>query len=249
VLDLALPLAFGFSLVLFRTAGLCLTAPVFSTTAVPARLRLAISIAVALAVFCGAGMPQTAPPQTLLAIAGSSLAETAIGAAAGLCARFLIEAAQAAGSVAGLSAGLGYGALVDPFNGAASSVAGQLFSLLALGLAIGANLHGEAIGWLARSVAAHPPGASVNLVGLASTTVATAIAACTLSIRLTFPFLGAGLMAHAAMGVLNRATPQLNVTSIGFSISLASGGVAIYLVAPAAADAAARAAITVFARG
>ncbi len=193
MIDLGLPLAFGYLLVLLRTAGLMLAAPIFSATMISARLRLAIAAGSAAAIFAGAGMPQVAPPSTLLALAGAGLAETFVGAAAGLCARFLISAAEAAGSIAGLSAGLGYGALVDPFNGAASSVGGQLLNLLALGIAIAANLHGEAVGWLARSVAEHPPGVAFDMVGLVTTLVTTAIYACVLSIRLAFPFLAASL--------------------------------------------------------
>jgi flagellar biosynthetic protein FliR len=249
VLDLTLPLGFGFLLVLFRTAGLCVAAPVLSATAVPVRIRLGVAVALSIAVFTGAGMPQVPLPSSLLGLAGASLVETAIGLTAGLCARLLLEAAQAAGAAAGLSAGLGYGALIDPFNGAAASVAGQLFSILALGIAVAANLHGEAVAWLARSVATHPPGQPFELLRLAQTVIATGVLACSLSIRLAMPFLAAALMAHAALGVLNRTTPTVNVTSVGFSLSLAAGGAAMYFAAPAAAEAAARAAISVFSQG
>lgn len=248
MIDLALPMAFGFALVLFRTAGLCLAAPVFSAITVPVRVRLGIVPALAVAIFCGAGMPQVAPPATLGGIAVASLVETAVGLAGGLCARFLIDAAQAAGSVAGLSAGLGYGALVDPFHGAASTVGGQLVSILALGLAVAANLHADAIIWLARSVMTHPPGVAADLPALSSAVVVTGIWATALAVRLSFPFLAAGLMAQGALGVLNRTTPQLNLSSIGFSLSLASGGVALYLFAPDAAEVASRAAASFFAR-
>jgi flagellar biosynthetic protein FliR len=239
----------GLLLVLMRSAGLCLAAPVLSATAVPSRIRLAIALALAVAVYLGAGMPQAQVPEGLLGMALAGVVECVVGLAAGLCVRFVLEAAQAAGSVAGLAAGLGYGALLDPFNGAASTVAGQLFSLLALGLAVAFNLHGEAVAWLARSVMSSPPGHAVDLAALATTVVSTAIYACALAIRLAFPFLTAGLLAHAALGVVGRSTPQLNLSSIGFSLSLAAGGAALWFVAPTAADAAARAALTCFTRG
>ncbi|MBI5546037.1 MAG: flagellar biosynthetic protein FliR, partial [Deltaproteobacteria bacterium] len=135
----------------------------------------------------------------------------------------------------------------DPFNGAAGSGAGQLFSMLTLGLAVAANIHGEAVAWLARSVATPPPGQEVELTHLAQTVITSAIWACALSVRLAMPFAGAALLAHVGMGVLGRAAPQLNLSSIGFSLSLAAGGTAIYLLAPMVAEVAVRAAMAVFA--
>ncbi|MGC4120560.1 MAG: flagellar biosynthetic protein FliR [Myxococcales bacterium] len=249
MLDVALPLAFGFLLVLLRTAGLCVTAPVLSASSVPMRVRLAVSAALAFAVFTGAGLPVVDAPPNLFSFAYAGLVETAIGLGGGLCARMLLEAAQAAGSVAGLSSGLGYGALVDPLNGAASTVAGQLFSMLALGITVSLGLPGEAVAWLARSVVQIPPGHAVDLPALVQALITTAATASALSMRLCFPFMAAGLIAHASLGVLGRAAPQLNLQSVGFSISLAAGGFALYLVAPVVAEAAARSAAGFFAGG
>lgn len=249
MIDLALATAFGYLLVLFRTAGLLMASPIFSAATVPVRVRLGIAVAVSAAVFFGSGTPAPPLPSNLVVLGGTALAETLIGVSAGLCVRMLVLAAEAAGSIAGLSAGLGYGALVDPFSGAGSTVAGQLLNLTALGLAVAAELPGEAIGWLARSVVAHPPGVTADLSGFVTSVITTAIYACVLSIRLSFPFLAASLVAQAALGILNRTTPSLNLSSVGFSISIGAGGVALYLVAPAAAEVAVRAAVSFFAQG
>lgn len=245
-MDFALPQAWGFALVLFRTSGLVMAAPIFSAFTVPMRLRLAIAFAASAAITSGAGMPSVAPAQSLFGLAFASAVEAAIGLSAGLCARLVMEAASGAGSAAGLAAGLGYGSLVDPFNGASSSVVAQIFSTLALGFAVAADLHGEAIAWLCRSVIEHPPGSAVGLAEAAQTAAVTAVWATALSVRLSFPFMAAGLLGNAALGVLNRSVPQLSLQNIGFSISLLSGGAALFLAAPAAAQMAARSAVAIF---
>jgi flagellar biosynthetic protein FliR len=245
-MDFALPHAWGFALVVFRTTGLFAVAPIFSAFTVPMRLRMGIAFAVAVAIFTGAGMPRVAPADSLFGLAFAAAAETAIGLCAGLCARLVLEAALGAGHVAGLAAGLGYGSLVDPFNGASSSVISQLLSTLALAFAVAADLHAEAIAWLCRSVMEHPPGSALAFKSLAQTTIVTAAWASALSVRLAFPFMAAGLMGNAALGVLNRSVPQLSLQNIGFSISLIAGGAALFFAAPAAAEIAARSAVAVF---
>lgn len=245
-MNLPLPQAWGFALVLFRTAGLVMASPIFSAYTVGMRLRLGIAFAASAAIYSGAGMPAVAPEQGLLGLAAAAAVESAIGLSAGLCARLVLEAASGAGSAAGLAAGLGYGSLVDPFNGASSSVVAQLFSTLALAFAVAANLHGEAIAWLCRSVVEHPPGSAMDLAAAAQAAAVTAAWACALAVRLSFPFMAAGLLGNAALGVLNRSVPQLSLQNIGFSISLLAGGAALFLAAPAAAQMAARSALAIF---
>ena len=60
--------------------------------------------------------------------------------------------------------------------------------------------------------------------------------------------LAAVTIGHLGLGVLNRASPQLNLSNIGFTVAILAGGAAFYLVAPSAASMAAQMARTVFAR-
>lgn len=238
--------AWGFALVLFRTTALCLSAPVIGATAVPARIRLGFAVVMGFVAFLGAGSPAVPPPPTLGGLVLPAAAETAIGLAAGLSARMVLEAAAAAGSLAGLSMGLGYGQLIDPTSGAASTAPGQLFALVALGTAVGLGLHREAIAWLCRGVIETPPGGPVDLVPLARTAIAHGVLSCGLAIRMAFPILAAVTCGHVAMAVIGRTAPQLNLQSLGFSIAILCGGGALYLVTPAAAALAARAALAAF---
>jgi flagellar biosynthetic protein FliR len=247
-MEVSLAAAWGFVLVLFRTAALLASAPVTGSTPVPARIRLGLSVAVAFAAFAGAGSPAVPPPETLGGLLFPAAAETAIGLAAGLSARLVLEAAGAAGSMAGLSMGLGYGQLVDPTSGAASSATGEVFALLALAVAVGLGLHREAIAWLCRSVIALPPGGAVDPVALARTVVAQAILSVGLAVRIAFPILAAITFGHVGLAVIGRTAPQVNLQSLGFSVAILCGGGALYLVAPGAAAMAARAALAAFAR-
>jgi flagellar biosynthetic protein FliR len=65
-------------------------------------------------------------------------------------------------------------------------------------------------------------------------------------VRLGFPVVAAATAGHLLMGVVSRAAPQLNMNTLGFSVTLLSGGGALYLVAPTLARIAAQQAVASF---
>lgn len=245
-MEAALPTLWGFGLLLLRTTGLCLTAPMLGARIVPARVKLGIALVLTMAVWQGAGAPAVPVPATLLGLAGPAVVETLIGALGGLSARWLLDAALAAGHLAGLSAGLGFSALVDPTSGAESTGLSQYLYAGAQAAAISLGIHREAVGWLARAAVAWPPGHAPALGTLASGVIGHAVLATALAVRMAFPIMAAVLLGHAAMGVLNRMAPQLGLSNVGFSVALLAGGLALYLSAPAVAELVARAAVAAF---
>ncbi|HEY7726112.1 MAG TPA: flagellar biosynthetic protein FliR [Anaeromyxobacteraceae bacterium] len=246
-MEVPLHLAWGFSLVLFRTLGLFLTAPILASRTVPARVRLGIGVAVSLAVWSGAGGPAADVPASIWPLAASAAGETAVGALAGVAARMVLDAALAAGHLVSLSAGIGFGALLDPLSGAESSSTAELLSVGAQLAALALGLHREAIAWLARSCVAFPPGSGQGLRELALRAIWHGTGAASLAVRVAFPALAAVMVGHLVLGVLGRVAPQLGLANLGFTISVLAGGGALYLVAPGAAEVVARAALAAFA--
>ncbi len=238
--------AYGYALLLLRTAGLLLAAPVMGTRLVPVRVRLGLALVVSVAVFTGAGSPRVPPPAGLLGLATAAAGETALGVLAGLAARWVLDAALAAGQVAALSMGIGLGALIDPSSGSESSALSQLLFTSAQAGAVALGIHREALAWLTRSAVIWPPGGRLALSELTLRAAGHAAFSAALAVRIAFPVLAAVMLGHACMGVAARTTPQLNLSSVGFSIAVLAGGTALYLVAPAAADLAARSAVAAF---
>ena len=236
----------GFGLLLFRTTGLCLTAPLLGARIVPGRVRLALSLALTFAVYTGAGAPAVAVPATVTGLAAGAAIETITGLLGGLSARWLLDAALAAGHLAGLSAGLGFSALIDPATGAESTGLSQLFFAGAQAVALSLGIHREAVTWLARAAVTWPPGTEPALATMASQVVGHAVLAIALSVRLAFPVMAAVLLGHATMGVMNRMAPTLGLSNVGFSVALLAGGLGVYMSAPTVAELAARAAIAAF---
>ncbi len=245
-MEASLPTLWAFGLLLFRTTGLIMTAPMLGARIVPGRIKLAMALVLSMAVYQGAGAPTVPVPATLPGLAGPAMVETLVGIMGGLSARWLLDAALAAGHLAGLSAGLGFSALVDPSTGAESTGLSQLLYAGAQAAALSLGIHREAVGWLARAAVAWPPGHPPELGALAAGVVGHAVLAIALAVRMAFPIMAAVLLGHATMGVLNRMSPQLGLANVGFSVALLAGGLALYLSAPAVAELVARAAVSAF---
>ena len=226
------PVAYGFVLVFFRTAALLITAPVFGTRSLPAELRVALSVCIAFVAFTGAGLPQVAIPAHLGVLLSDVALETVLGLFAGNAVKFALEAAASAGQLTAQAMGLGYGAMLDPINGAESTALGELFRMLVLCAALAVGVHREAVVWLATSLTHVPPGSVSGLAELARGAIVQALEAIALSVRLGFPFLAAVTLGHLVLGLVGRAAQQLHFSNLGFSVSILFGGGAIWVVAP-----------------
>jgi flagellar biosynthetic protein FliR len=248
-MELPVASAWACGLLLLRTAGLLITAPVLSARVVPARVRITFAVLLAWAAWTGAGAPSATPPEHLGSLAAAVATETALGILSGLAARFVLQAALAAGHLASISMGLGMGSLLDPASGAESNTVGELVYTTAQAGAVALGIHREAVVWLARSAIAFPPGADLSLRELMLKVIWEATGAAALGARLAFPMLSAVLVGHVVMAGLGRTAPQLSLGTIGFSIAIVAGGGALYLVAPAAAELAARAAVAAMRNG
>jgi flagellar biosynthesis protein FliR len=248
-MDLPLPLALGFFLVLLRTTAVVAAAPILSSRSIPARVKLALAGFLAAVAFSAAGLPRVALPTDFGGLAALAASETAVGLVAGLSARLLLDAAQYGGQAASMAMGLGFGQVLNPNSNAESTSVGELFAMLALGAALALGLHREAIVWLVRSVQEVPPGATVDVRSLAGALVTQILFALTLAVRVAYPLLAAAVLGYGLLGMLGKASPQLSLSNLGFAVSFVAGGGAIYLVAPQGAQLCAQAALAVFSRG
>ena len=229
------PMAAAFVLVVIRCASLFAVVPLFSLPAIPGRVRMAAAMAVSVAAFLGAGAPTFVAWDHADRFIIAAVAEAMLGLTAGLSARLVLDAAAAAGSAIAISMGLSMAATYDPVHGSESQSVSQVLSLLALGFAVAGGIHREAVAWLCRSVIEIPPGSPISMSELASRVVGQSAGAIALAIRIAFPVLAAVTIGHLSLGLLNRTTPQLGLSNVGFAVALLAGAGALYLVAPPAA--------------
>jgi len=250
--NIALASAQTFLLLLLRVGTFLMLIPPFGEAQVPSRIRIGLAVMLSASLMWVAphSAASTIGELPLSGLVVAALHETLLGLAGGLGASMVFQAAGAAGFLAGTSMGLGFGAAAAA--GVDGAAVGQFLHVLALSALVALGGHRQAIAWLYESVRAFPPGAmsgevaggSFELARLVSSCVGYGLFSMALAIRVVFPVLAASLFGHAAMGIVSRAAPQINLSSVGFSISILSGGTALYFAAPMMANAVAQATIS-----
>lgn len=224
----------GFLLVLGRVSPLFLLAPLFSSRLVNARVRALAAVGLALGLTPLA--TKAAVPLEIWTLAGLMGKEILVGLAFAYTLAALFGAISAAGSILDLLVGFSYGSLVDPITGNQSTVLAQLYGLVSVTvfIAIGGDL------WLIRGLAETyelvpllDAPALGSLVAGAQEAFAGVMAA---AVQVAAPVLIALIITDAALGVLNRVVPQLNVFAVGFPAKVAVGLLIIAVSLPFAAE-------------
>lgn len=215
----------------FRILALLSTEPFFSSRSVPMRTRIALALA--LAILIAPVLPPMPPvepvsPIGILII----LQQVMIGMTMGFVMRVMFTAVEMAGHLSGLQMGLGFASFYDPQHGTNSVVVSQFISLMTMLLFLATNGHLLLIETLIKSfmwlpISEHPlKGAGFRLVAEVGGQIFL------LGLLMSLPVLGALLITNFCIGVMSRASPQLNVFSVSFPITLVIGTVALYVSLP-----------------
>ncbi|MGZ3241813.1 MAG: flagellar biosynthetic protein FliR, partial [Burkholderiaceae bacterium] len=216
---------------LTRILGLIAAAPLFGNVSVPATIKIAFGALLALMVAPNLHDFPTVDPMSMagLLILAQQLV---IGLSMGFAMRIVFAGVEMAGEVIGLTMGLGFATFFDPQSQGRSSAISQFLSLLILMLYLAANVHLMMIAALFDSfntlpIAAGPLGAhSMQKLATWGGIIFSA------GVQLSLPIVAALLITNAALGILTRAAPQLNIFGIGFPIALGAGFIMISLALP-----------------
>ncbi|UCC69587.1 MAG: flagellar biosynthetic protein FliR [Armatimonadota bacterium] len=227
-LTIDLPQIAGHLLLLCRVGGVTAVAPLVGSERVPARLKAALAVMVALVL---APTVDRAPEGgTALEMGLAAAGELVLGLGLGFGARLIFAAVQMAGELADMQSAFGFAGVVSPQTGERTSVIGQLQISVAWLVFLAADGHHAVLRGLGASVVAVPLGTGSALCGPALTQVVGSLIAT--SVRIAAPIVGAVILADFALGLLTRAAPQMNLLAIGFPVKLAVGLGATLLALP-----------------
>jgi flagellar biosynthetic protein FliR len=205
-----------------RIGGFVLTAPVASESAIPAPVKIALSIALAFIL-----SPLAPVPADLSIFSGAgvmaAVQEIMIGIAIGLVVQLSFEALTFAGQSISMSMGLGFATLIDPEHGADTPVLGQLFMIIGTLTYLAVNGHLVLIGALASSFKSLPIGGANIDQNLLWSMGLWGARIFETGLLVALPAVVALIIVNLALGVVTRAAPQLNLFGIGFTITLMSG--------------------------
>jgi flagellar biosynthetic protein FliR len=207
-----------------RLSGLLLVAPVFSSRAVPMRVRTGLLLlftalllppALAAAQLPGGGMPRVGP--------ATLATEVILGLSLGLGAAVFVAAAESAGDMLAVQMGLSGANVLNPISGTQMPIVGQFLGLFAMALLLASGGHLVILEVLTASLRALPPGASLDLEGGITASVNILSAQFLLGLRFAAPVVAAMMIGNAMLGVMAKTVPQLNVLMMAFPLQIGIG--------------------------
>lgn len=219
-----------------RFLALLGAAPVVDNRAVPATLKVALALA--LAVVVAPTVPEGA--RAGLAAPGwpAVLAQQLmVGFAIGFALRIVFAAVEVAGDLIGLQMGLSFAGFIDPASQDQSALVGGFLALLATLVFLAIDGHLMLVAALADSFTIVPIAPDAHAVPTARRMLQWGGELFRIGLQLSLPVVATLLVVNLAFGVLARVSPQLNVFAVGFPATLLVGFAALaaslpYLAAP-----------------
>jgi flagellar biosynthetic protein FliR len=213
----------AFAAVSGRVSGLMLASPLFSSQAIPRRVRVLLMSVLTLMLLPIVG-PTLPASFTLGELIVGWFGELVVGAAFGLAVNLLFQGVQAFGEIVGLQAGITLAQVINPLmEGASASSLGQIFSMIVLAVFLLADGHLVLLDTYLASYQAVPPLTALwdfEWIRLLGTLMQ---ASFELAIRLAAPALLVLLLTKTAIGFIGRTAPQFNILAIGLPIQVLLG--------------------------
>jgi flagellar biosynthetic protein FliR len=212
-----------FLLVLLRVSALLVVAPIFGHRSWLARAKVGLAFMVTIVLFPMVADQDLQLPTGVFAYAFLMVREVLMGVVLGFTVLLLFIGIQFAGQLAGLQMGFGIVNVIDPQSSNQLSIMGQFLNILAILLLLTLNGHHMILSGLVTSFEAIPLGGVSFQEGLALKLLAVTAQIFVIAVKISAPVLIALFLVTAAMGVLARTVPQMNVFMVGFPLQIAVG--------------------------
>lgn len=200
--------------------------PLMGNRSAPVSVRVALALVLTVAT-----VPILPPVNSVPLVSGDGilmlLQQIAIGAALGFTLRIMFAAVELAGQFMGLQMGLSFATLFDPINGAQTPVVSQFLVLSTALILFAFNGHHLVIGALAQSFQDIPVSAGLSGAGFA-VVINWAGTLFSTGLHIALPVTAALLATNLAIGMMTRASPQLNIFAVGFPLTLGAGFLVLY---------------------
>jgi flagellar biosynthetic protein FliR len=223
----------AFILVLLRVTSIVVTIPVISDTAVPARIKAALSIIITLIVFpvVLSSIPKAENYQPLVLMYRMA-GEVMIGLVIGFAARLIFTAIQLAGDMVGFQMGLSIANVIDPMTSEQVSTITEFQYLIGMLVFLAVDAHHIFFRAIVQSYSILNP-LTFHFSGqLMQVIFDLSREMFVVSVKLVAPIMAVMLFINIGLGIVARTVPQLNVFIVGMPLQIAVGLIFLGLTAP-----------------
>ncbi|MEO6601666.1 MAG: flagellar biosynthetic protein FliR [Polyangiaceae bacterium] len=218
-----------FALETVRVAGVVIAAPLAWLSA-PVRVRGALVLLLAFAAHAeGAAALRPMPFEQMTFSVGS---EFMLGLGIGFVVRLFVAIAEMAADHIAPMMGIGAAQLFDPQTKNMQNVMATLLRNFAVLLGLIAGIHRTVLGAVLASFKIMPVGTITNPALETPVILAMTAEAMASGVKIAIPFIAILFMSQIALAFISRAAPAMQIFSIGFAVTLATGALIMILVLP-----------------
>lgn len=228
-----------FLLVLIRVSCFFSVAPFFSMSNTPRRVRVGLSVLVAVLLY------QTIPHSslfynTILGYFVIVMKEALVGLLIGFAANLCSSVVSFAGHIADMEMGLSMASLLDPATKETATISGIYYNYMVLLMLIISGMHRYLIRALSETYTLIPINGAIfdeeNLMAAIGGFMGDYIIT---GFRICLPIFAVMVILNAVLGVLAKVSPQLNMFAVGIQMKVLVGLSILFLstaMLPGAAD-------------
>lgn len=223
----------AFILVFLRVGAIIVTIPVISDTAVPLRVKAALTILISLIIF--PLVLQYFPKQEsyqVLIMTFKMAGEIFIGVIIGYSARFVFAGIQMAGDIIGYQMGLSMANVIDPMTNQQVSTIAELQYLMAMLVFLIVDAHHFFFSAIVQSYSIVSP-LTFHFSGqLMQKLFEFSQEIFIIAVKLGAPLIAVMLFTNVGLGIVARTVPQMNIFIVGFPLQIGIGLIFLGLTAP-----------------
>ena len=216
-------MGFGVILVVARVGTALLTGPALGENEIPATVRAALAAILAILVYPALQGVLPLLPRQVTELAGLITMEIIVGAWLGFLTRVIVMALAMTGGVVSLMVGLSSVLQIDPSIGAQVSALQRMLGLAAIALLFASGLYALPIRAIVGSYDIVPPGSAFDAGGAAQMVTRAVSESFGMAIRLAAPFVITCLVWQAAMGLVSRLIPNIQVHVVSAPAQILGG--------------------------
>lgn len=216
-------------LVLVRLSSFVMVAPFFGYASIPIRIKLIISIVFAIIVLQVIS-PVSLDYEGVIGYAALIVKEACVGLALGFMSNICLYILNFAGQLMDMEIGLSMSSLFDPLTHVQSTVSGAMYTYLVMLVMMVSNMHYFLIRAIIDSFQYFNIGRAVFSEKLSQVMIDFFPNYFIIGFRILLPIFGCMLLTNVVLGVLARATPQMNMFVVGMQLKVLIGIVVLILI-------------------
>lgn len=222
-----------FLLIIIRTSGMFITAPVYGNRSIPALVKIGLVLLLALILVPTINHPSSFSSVTSLwQLLGLVFNEMLIGVLIGLFFRFIFFGILTGGSIIGYQMGFMFANMFDANLSNQVSILGRFWYVIAILFFISINGHYLIINALVESYAVIPPGNVHVNVAVGEMIIKYSAYIFVIALKVASPIMITLFLTDVALGTIAKTMPTMNVFFVGFPVKIGVGLLVMALSLP-----------------